>query len=70
MYKVVANVEYKTSKGSTDVSIPTFFLNKLQLGIMNDEHAIRIAKDILNPTHDVNIIPYINVHEEDWYCID
>lgn len=73
MYKVVAQVEFKVSEAPQSrifTSIPTFFLNENQLGIVNDQHAIRIAEEILNPSGSKDVIPHVDVIREDWYCVD
>jgi hypothetical protein len=54
-YQIVATVVEETTTGegiSTTITrqVPTFYLNKHTQGIVNEEHAAKIAADVINPT--------------------
>jgi hypothetical protein len=50
----------KTTDGDTTRQIPTFFLNGNIQGIVNAEHAAKIATGIVNPTGDESLEVHIN----------
>lgn len=41
--------------------LPTFYLNSNVQGIVNEAHALKIALNIVNPTHRVDIKPSLFV---------
>ncbi len=56
LYQIDAHIVHHTSNRecvSVDVprTLPTFYLNKVQFGIMNLEHAEQIARSIIMPVN-------------------
>lgn len=55
MYVISATVKVKTEDGySKIIQIPTFFLDENIQGIVDREHARKIAAQVINPTNDPN----------------
>jgi hypothetical protein len=56
MYIVQATItQYYPDGWHSCIQVPTFLLDKSILGIVDEDHAGRIAKDIVNPTGDPTI---------------
>lgn len=50
MYAIHATISHKTDSGYTGSrQIPTFYLDERVQGIVDEDHAARIASDIINP---------------------
>lgn len=47
MYAITATVETRDREWTGSKQIPTFYLDERVQGIVNEEHAVRIAFDIL-----------------------
>jgi hypothetical protein len=58
MWTIQGTATYETSTGSITRQIPTFFLDESVQGIVDKNHAIRIAKGMLNPF----ALPDITLH--------
>lgn len=58
LYTIVANVTKNSPQGHCTHQAPTFFLASSIQGIVNEEHAKKIACGVLNPTND----PTIELH--------
>lgn len=63
-YAVTATVERKqTDRWSRTVQVPTFYLHSDVQGIRSEEDAIRVAKSVLNPFRDDNIVVHVYATE-------
>lgn len=61
MYVIQATVTKLEGEYHCNRQIPTFFLNENIQGIISEEGAEKIARDIINPTSDPSIEVYIGV---------
>lgn len=43
-------------RGAIVTQIPTFFLHSSVQGIVSEEHALEIGKEVVNPTRDERIV--------------
>lgn len=81
-YRITATIERKTTdkrweEWTRTTSVPTFLLSADVQGIVSDDHACRIATDLLNPWKDETVTVYctaMRVHVNYWpsqeYCTD
>lgn len=81
-YRITATIERKTTdkrgnEWTRSTSVPTFFLSAEVQGIIGNEHACRIAADLLNPWRDPLVTvrcTAMRVHVNYWpsqeYCTD
>jgi hypothetical protein len=60
-YMIQANVSTTVNEFNYSRQVPTFFLDKNLLGIVNEKHAEAIACDIINPLKDEKIRVYMSV---------
>ena len=56
-YAVTATRTEKGKNWRSTAQLPTFFLDASVQGILNTEHAIKIAKDIVGDDADVYVCP-------------
>ena len=63
MYTVVAMVEDIRERLLVSHQVPTFFLDENLQGIVDDEHAIQIAKAVINPTNDSGLVVHVSVYK-------
>lgn len=55
MWCVTAMVRKTSPEGARSIQVPTFYLNSDVQGIVDAEHAERIAKEVCNPTGDTTL---------------
>ncbi len=55
MYKVHYAVNGTITKDTRNIQIPTFYLCANVQGIVSTEHAMQIAKEIVNPFNDLDV---------------
>lgn len=58
-YSITASVTEETEDGFIDRQIPTFYLHRDVQGIMNHEHAEKIARTIINPTKNPKLTVFV-----------
>ena len=61
LYSITATITRTTPEGTTTKGIPTFCLNSNVQGIVDAEHAEKIALDILNPFGDTTLKVMVTV---------
>lgn len=54
-YLITGTETLDNGNGRISRQIPSFFLNSNIQGIVSEEHAVKIAKDILDPWDNVDI---------------
>lgn len=54
-YLITGTETLDTGKGRISRQIPSFFLNSNIQGIVSEEHAVKIAKNILDPWNNADI---------------
>ena len=62
-WQIVAQVTRNTKDGAVTTQIPTFFLFSNIQGILNEDHAKRVARTIINPMSIPAVVIDMTVHE-------
>ncbi len=62
IYAITATVVKKDGKYTTTFQVPTFYLDSETQGIVDGDHAARIAESVINPTKDNRIIVNAYAH--------
>lgn len=62
MYAIQAQIEIKEAPWTRSHQVPTFYLDENVQGILNEDGAVKIALEVLDPTGNLRDSPYHTFH--------
>jgi hypothetical protein len=59
MWAIQAQVCHERDGWKASTQVPTFYLDENVQGIISEEHAVKVATSIINPTADADLGVYV-----------